>query len=206
MTAPAREKKVVLKLPEQYQKLKSMHGDPPMSVPYGYMTEAMESFLLVSPVPPDQAMPFHDPHEVIHGVHQELSEDQGLIEVGNGITRKLHRYVYTVVRTLKRMHGSQYTLTMHLETEGPVMQIHGFFSEGHIAGARDAMVYAMLANRGEVRLCESGIEGWTSDPYDPFFTFGVLMNRSEQAQYDNLFPRHPLSELRRFVRKVIVEN
>ena len=33
MTAPAREKKVVLKLPEQYQKLKSMHRDPPMSVP-----------------------------------------------------------------------------------------------------------------------------------------------------------------------------
>ena len=32
------------------------------------------------------------------------------------------------------------------------------------------------------------------------------MNRSEQAQYDNLFPRHPLSELRRFVRKVVVEN
>ena len=163
MTAPAREKKVVLKLPEQYQKLKSMHGDPPMSVPYGYMTEAMESFLLVSPVRPDHAM------------------------------RRVRVFRHRL-------------LTMHLETEGPVMQIHGFFSEGHIAGARDAMVYAMLANRGEVRLCEGGIEGWTSDPYDPFFTFGVLMNRSEQAQYDNLFPRHPLSELRRFVRKVVVEN
>ena len=177
-----------------------------MSVPYGCMTDAMESFLLVSPICPDQAMPFHDPEEVIHGIHQELSEDQGLIEVGNGITRELRRYVYSVVRTLKRMHGAQYTLTMHLEMDGSVMQIHGFFSEGCIAGARDAMVYAMLANRAEVRLCEGGIEGWTADPYDPFFTFGVLMNRSEQAQYDNLFPRHPLSELRRFVREVIAEN
>ena len=206
MTARAGEKKFLLKLPVQYQQMRSMYGDPPMSVPYGRTTDEMESFLLVCPVCPDQAMPFHNPQEVIHGIHQELSGDQGLIEVGSGITRELHRYIYSVVKTLKRMHGAQYTLTMHLEADGSVMQIHGFFSEGRTAGARDAMVYAMLANQGKVRLCENGIEGWTADPYDPFYTFGVLMNRSEEPQYDHLFPRHPLSELRRFIHEVIMQN
>ena len=177
-----------------------------MSVPCGYITESMESFLMISPIPPEQAMPFNDPHEVIHGIHLELAENQGLIEVGSGITRTQRRYIYSVVKTLKKMRGVQYTLAMNIEMEGTVLQVHGFFSEGKVAGARDAMVYAWLANQGEVRLCERGIDGWAADPYDPFFTFGVLMNRSEQPQYDNLFPNHPLSELRRFVREVIAEN
>ena len=206
MTARTGVKTPSLKLPEKYQRLKSLHGDPPMSVPFGYMTESMESFLMLSPIPPEDAMPFHDPHEVIHGIHLELAENQGLIEVGSGITRTQRRYIYSVVKTLKKIRGVQYTLAMNIEMEGTVLQVHGFFSEGKVAGARDAMVYAWLANQGEVRLCERGIDGWAADPYDPFFTFGVLMNRSEQPQYDNLFPNHPLSELRRFVREVIAEN
>ena len=50
MTARTAEKKTALRLPERFRQLKSLHGDPPMSVPYGYVSEGTESFLFVSPV------------------------------------------------------------------------------------------------------------------------------------------------------------
>ena len=132
MTARTAEKKTALRLPERFRQLKSLHGDPPMSVPYGYVSEGTESFLFVSPVEKRDAMPFHDPETVIDGIRRELGEDQGIIEVVNGITREQRRYIYTVVKTLKRMQGVQYNLTMHLERADDVLQVQGFFS-----GVRD---------------------------------------------------------------------
>ena len=82
-----------LRLPERFRQLKSMHGDPPMSVPYGYVSEGTESFLFVSPIGKRDAMPFHDPETVIDGIRRELGEDQGIIEVVNGITREQRRYI-----------------------------------------------------------------------------------------------------------------
>ena len=184
MTARTAEKKTALRLPERFRQLKSLHGDPPMSVPYGYVSEGTESFLF----------------------GRELGEDQGIIEVVNGITREQRRYIYTVVKTLKRMQGVQYNLTMHLERADGVLQVQGFFSEAGITGARDALVFALLEKQGEIRVRDSVPEGWVSDPYDPWYTRGVRMNRSEQERFDVLFPAHPLSELRKFVKEIIVDN
>ena len=100
MTARTAERKTGLRLPERFRQLKSMHGDPPMSVPYGYVSEGTESFLFVSPIGKTDAMPFHNPEAVIDGIRHELGEDQGIIEVGNGITREQHRYIYSVVKTM----------------------------------------------------------------------------------------------------------
>ena len=151
-------------------------------------------------------MPFHDPGTVIDGIRRELGEDQGIIEVGNGITREQRRYIYSVVKTLKRMQGVQYNLTMHLERADDVLQVQGFFSEANVAGARDALVFALLEKQGEIRVKDSVPEGWVSDPYDPWYTRGVRMNRSEQEKFDALFPAHPLSELRKFVKEIILDN
>ncbi len=206
MSARTAEKKTALRLPERFRQLKSLHEDPPMSVPYGYVSEGTESFLFVSPVEKRDAMPFHDPETVIDGIRRELGEDQGIIEVVNGITREQRRYIYSVVKTLKRMQGVQYNLTMHLERADDVLQVQGFFSEANVAGARDALVFALLEKQGEIRVRDSIPEGWVSDPYDPWYTRGIRMNRSEQERFDVLFPAHPLSELRKFVKEIIVDN
>ena len=48
--------------------------------------------------------------------------------------------------------------------------------------------------------------GWNCDPYDSSYTKGIPMNCSENAEYDELFPFHPLSETRRFIRSVLENN
>ena len=206
MPARTRIKAPVLTLPSRFQQMKSLHGDPPMSVPYGYVTESAECFLMVSPIDSESAMPFHDPQAVIDGIHQSLAEEQGLIEVGCGVTKEQRRYICSVVKTLRRMRGVQYTLSLQLENGDSLIRVQGFFSETGATGARDALIFALLEKQGEVQLSEEGVRGWTVDPYDPFFTFGTLMNLSEQPRFDGLFPAHPLSELRKFVNEVIREN
>ena len=84
--------------------------------------------------------------------------------------------------------------------------MQGFFCESSGTDARDARVFALLEKQGKIRITKNGIEGWVSDPYDAFFTHGIRMNLSEAPQFDILFPAHPLSELRRFVKEVTTEN
>ncbi len=47
---------------------------------------------------------------------------------------------------------------------------------------------------------------WSVDPYCPDSKKGVPMNLSEQERFDEVFPAHPLSELRRFVQFFVAEN
>ena len=195
-----------IRIPPRFRQLQSLPGDPADSVSYEYASEGAECFVTVSPVPKYQVMPFHDPQAVIDGIHRSLSEDQGLIEVGCGVTGSRRKYIYSVIKTLRRRKGVRYTLTMHVEENGSAAQIRGYFSETSVTGARDALVFALLEQQGEVRLTGQGLEGWVADPYDPFFGFGTRMNLSEQQRFDSLFPDHPLSVLRAFVREVIPEN
>ena len=47
---------------------------------------------------------------------------------------------------------------------------------------------------------------WERDPYEARRKKGFLMNWTEDEKYDDLFPYHPLSELREFVHYVIENN
>ena len=47
---------------------------------------------------------------------------------------------------------------------------------------------------------------WSRDPYDAQRNKGLLMNWIEDEKYDGLFPKHPLSEMRYFVKYVIENN
>ena len=47
---------------------------------------------------------------------------------------------------------------------------------------------------------------WKRDPYDANRENGILMNWTEDEKFDPLFPNHPLSEMRRFVKFVIENN
>ena len=192
-------------LPRRFRKMKSLPGDPPDSVPYAYSTQSMDSFLMIAPVGAEQAMPFTDPETVVEEIHRCLGEDQGLIEGRSGLTRGRKPFICSVVKTTRK-HGVLYNLTLHLDMGGEVLQIQGFFDESGITGDRESEILLLMRQRGIVLETENGTEGWFMDPYDDTFTFGVPMNLSEQPQFDNLFPGHPLSELRKFLKEIISEN
>ena len=68
---------------------------------------------------------------------------------------------------------------------------------------RDAVGYEMAVRNGQVT---GDFEGWMQDPYDKNYTRGLRMNLSEAPEYDAVFPTHPLSILRGFLKDVIQYN
>ena len=195
-----------VKMPRRYKKVDSLPNDPPYSAAYAYRTPGAECFALAYPVPETQAMPFDDPRQVIHGIHDALGEDQGLIEVENGVTAAGRPFIYSIVKTLQKQGGVQYYLRMNIRHSHCVLQVQAFFDEMGTTGVRDSMVYLLLSRQGSVRTTENGLEGWSEDPYDPNYTRGVCMNRAERKEYDSQFPNHPLSEMRTFAAELITLN
>ena len=67
------------------------------------------------------------------------------------------------------------------------------------------MVFSIIKSAAPDRSVEDIFGGWTRNPYDESVKDGALMNLSEQEEYDEMFPEHPLSMCRKFV-KCIVEG
>ena|SRR5215510_646603 len=72
-------------------------------------------------------------------------------------------------------------------------------AEHGTTGIRDAVVAAKIQlPHGE----DDPFQGWFQDPYDPGFRAQVLRNRSDDAEWDEFFPQHPLSRVRACLRSL----
>jgi len=194
------KKTISISIPDEYQKLKSMPDDPKDSVSFGMRTDSAECFLLIFPITHYNSMPFGDEKSVIYGIHKSLAENQGLIKVAAGTTSKDSKYIYSIVKTLMKPSGVQYTLVLHIDFGSEVLVVNAFFSEFGTTGLRDTFVYSLLGD--EVSLLKDK-SSWMSDPYDKNYTRGLLMNRSESEEYDAIFPNYPLSMARKFIQSVV---
>jgi hypothetical protein len=76
--------------------------------------------------------------------------------------------------------------------------------EHGVTGIRDAVVFNQKMASGEVTFDAEGqaIRGWMRDPYDPSIVNVLARNLSEDEEYDELFPDHPLSRLRPVLKHV----
>lgn len=80
--------------------------------------------------------------------------------------------------------------------------------ERGVTGQRDTLILNELIQQGEVRF-EDGTEqpiGWMADPYDPAIKTPPGRNRSDDIAYDARFPNHPLSRVRRLLRRVAITS
>lgn len=68
---------------------------------------------------------------------------------------------------------------------------------------RDAVV---MATEGKGGTLEEDQEAWSKNPYDVDFKRGIPMNRSEDPEYDDTFPWHPLSICGQTARDIIAGN
>jgi hypothetical protein len=72
-------------------------------------------------------------------------------------------------------------------------------------GVREAVITAQMINEGKLTP-ESYCTSWAQDPYDPGYV-GVdrrtLRYLSDDESYDSQFPQHPLSKVRRELRKLL---
>ena len=185
-------------IPADYQKLDPLPEDPEGCVSYGKQTESALCMVSIYPIDVEDAMDFNDTEALINGIHHTLAENQALIEVENGRRASGFPYIYSLVKTYNgEEEGVGYTLVLDflLRPNRSVVRVQGFFQEYGITGVRDATVFARLSQ-------DKGFseDSWCFDPYDPDSQASYKMNQSELAEYDELFPDHPLTQCRMLIR------
>ncbi|MFT5819074.1 MAG: hypothetical protein ACI8ZM_000296 [Crocinitomix sp.] len=116
---------------------------------------------------------------------------------------------YTFIQTLFKIpqepSGMLYlvSLTIPFENCSYVIKIQA--PEFEPTGMRDSIIADKLMQKGEISAGENGYENWMTDPYDPEFKGGTLMNKSEAANYDKDFLDHPLSQARKMIGEIITQ-
>ena len=191
----------MIKVPKYYQKVKTLPTDPPGSIARMAQSSQATAFTIQYFIPDGHGMPYDD-SAVIEGIHSALGNDQGLIEVKTGRSRYKKKYIYSIVKTVNEQKGATYTLTLQM-LKTRTIYLQGFFEEGSTTGLRDVVVYEMLQRKGVV---DDQFTGWMKDPYDASYTKGIVMNLSEDKQFDEMFPEHPLSMAREMVRYILENN
>lgn len=195
--------KMNIDIPAEYQVLKSFPDDPEGSVPIGLSLNQSENFVLFIPIEGNEYIRQGELNELIQNTRRSIGEAFGLVEANEGITEQGLEYVYRILKVRMNPHGVQYQLAMQIVRDGQGINISGYFDEAGTTGIRDVMVFEMLRREGKIT---EDMDKWTADPLDPSVTKGFLMNRSEQEQYDAIFPEHPLTVARNFVRYMTNED
>ena len=203
---------IKLLLPLGYQKLEKknllkrfLKNNSNKALVYRKTTSRSDSAIMIEKTAAELAMPFDDPQTIIDGIHDCLEDNQGLIEVHSGKTKRGYDYIYTIVKTLREeFKGVIYFLRMNIRYEDDILEIQAPFEEQGVTGERDSFCFALAQNADLVSTDD--MKGWNEDPYDSGYTHGVPMNLSERSSVDGLFPSHPLSQAREVVMALIEDK
>ena len=183
-------------IPDYYQRVNSMPGDPENSIPFMVQTGNALCFALIFPVDESKSLP-RTKDSLIAGIRPCLNEKQGLIQVEAYDDR-----VFSIVKTLKEPSGVQYILTYQKFYPEFILNIQAYFEEIGTTGIRDTIVHEMCRRQNLIGGGDDPFEGWAKDPYDETIKNGALMNLSETEQFDEQFPGFPLTMCREFLRTI----
>ena len=193
--------KSLLNLPEEYNVLSKTPAAPMYCVNYAKKTANSISFIQSFPINARHTMDYCNVQKIISGIHQSLGDNQALIEVKAGKTKNNRQYVYSIVKTLNKPSGVQYYMLMHIAYENIAINVNGHFIEAGMTGLRDTTIWELACREGIVSSIDKS--KWCFDPYDKTLKRPYLMNLSEKEEYDEIFPDHPLSQCRKFVKLII---
>ncbi len=189
-----------LDLSKDFQPVRNRPTDPANCESFMMQNSNALVLLQIYPIDIDKTMLFQNPQSVIDGIHRTLNENQALIEV-EGKSSDKASFIYSIIKNLHEEPGTgvQYFMLMHILVEGKAFAVQGFFDEFGITGVRDSMVFELMIRNKET---DTELNGWARDPYDKNFNRKYLMNLSEEKRFDELFPEHPLTVCRNFIKKV----
>lgn len=164
----------------------------------------LSNILIFSKTEADKAMPFDGKQTVIDGIHECLADNQGLIEVNSGKTKRGYDYIYSIVKTIRdNFEGALYFLRMNVGNDSNIIEIQATFEEQGVTGERESYCVSFAQNAELVTISDDKLVGWSEDPYDPSYEKGIPMNLSEREGVDAFFPDHPLSQAREFIAAAI---
>lgn len=190
----------MIKFPDFIKPFPSQPNDPPNCKNFAALKrDSFNLFLRYFPILEKYANPY-DERQVIDETHRQLEEDQGLIEVEKGTTKKGLKYIAVITKSyMGQEYGVQYFLRINVFDNlkyGWVEEIDAFFGEEGAIGQRDAIIMAAIGMPKD----------WMQDPYDNTYTKGIRMNKSEDKRFDSKFPYHPLSQARQFLTFIKESN
>lgn len=126
----------------------------------------------------------------------------GIIEAGSGKSNDFS-YAYFILKELLSdagiPPGAQYFLFMDATSNSGTMRFHGRFEETGCTGIRESIAHEICRQEGIVG---DGFDGWFTDPCG-LGAQNAPANLSEDPRFDAMFPDHPLSKAREFVRYVL---
>ena len=205
---------IKLLVPDGYVKLKyknpakeALKKRDPDVYAYRKMVGHSDNVFTIFETTAEKAMNFEDEQDLIDGIHEAMSEIQGLIEVKSGKTKRGYDYIYSIVKTYKEEKlGNLYYLRMNLRNEDKIVEVNASFDEIGCTGLREAMGAELARRAGVADIFAEGKPGWNEDPYDPMYKRGHLMNVCEREGIDGLFPDNPLTQAREFILAVIMDE
>lgn len=167
-----------------------------------------DNIVIVSKTTPEKAMDPDDLQRLIDGIHECLSDNQGIIEAKSGTTTRGYKFIYSIVKTLSEepAGGVRYLLRLHLFGNGDIVEIQAEFTEIGMTGGREAVCSELARRAGLADVFADGDNGWAEDPYDPEYTKGCLKNLAEKEGLDGLFPENPLSQAHEFLLAVLLDE
>lgn len=112
--------------------------------------------------------------------------------------------IKTILKIPMKPHGMGYigSYTIPFKNFSYVIKVQCI--EKGITGIRDATVLEMMIRNGTIKLDgkENSIKGWMRDPYDNSIQFPLMMNLSESEEFDDMFPEHALSRMRKYLKHI----
>ncbi|MEO1053581.1 MAG: hypothetical protein AAFX87_23300 [Bacteroidota bacterium] len=133
--------------------------------------------------------------------NQIINVNGGLIQV-DSIELKGYTAIKTIFKVPQEPSGMTYlaSLTIPFRNCSYVVKIQA--AEVGTTGIRDTAIADQFLSQDKMAVSEDGLDGWNKDPYDPEFKKGNRMNASEDEQYDEQFPDHPLSIARNGLKRI----
>ena len=192
--------KTLLDLPKEYKISANSSAAPMYCVNYTLYTSNSSIFIQSFPISARSTMDYYNVQKIISGIYQSLGENQALIEVKAGKTKHNRQYVYSIVKTKSEPIGVQYYMLIHIAYENIAISVNGHFIEVGMTGLRDTTIWELAYREGVVSSTDNS--KWCFDPYDKTLKRSYLMNLSEKEEYDEMFPDHPLSQCRKFVKLI----
>lgn len=153
-----------------------------------------------------KAMDFKDVTGLIKGIHENMTDKEGLIEVKAGTTKCGYNYIYSIVKGLRDDQGIFFYIRLNLKYGSEILEVRAVFEEIGITGERAAVVFQMANIEKLVEVTDDNIIGWSEDPYDKEYNKGVFMNLADKEGIDGLFPDSPLSQAREFLYAVLEDK
>jgi hypothetical protein len=136
---------------------------------------------------------------------------QNALEQGHGILEVQMAWIdgFSALKTitkypLEHQLGFGYTGWLCVPLPAMTFNIYSKALEQNVSDQR-AVIFGALALAKEINV-NLDPHAWICDPYDPEFDEVALHHLADQAQFDDLFPQHPLTLVRRDLEKLLQQT